>query len=834
MMQDIYDLTQGRWEDILINLGNLTTEQLSNEHQPCPICGGKDRYRFDNENNQGTWFCNQCGGKSGTGGGGNGLSLLMKLRNWDFKEAVMEIKKYLGVSDSIPKPPVKGAENFWLYSDTFIVARFPNKKIRPISYNGSKWIFKAPPAPRPLLNLNEIKNNKEKTILIVEGEKTCDAAQKLFPSSICTTWASGCKAINKTNWKPLKGRKVVLWPDNDQSGVEAMTRLAQILYLNGVKNVKYINPPENKNEGWDLADANWTIKEAASYAKKHITEISKEELVMEMVQLEQTEPIEKQEQDIDKYFQCLGFDGETYFYQPRATGQVTKLSRSGHTSTNLVSIAPLAYWETLYPAKSGANWTQAASNLFEASANVGVYKPNRIRGRGAYIDKKHTLLHLGEEIICNGEKLSILKKLPFSTNYIYQRSANLIGCGNEAPLSDSAAFEILELAQKFQWDVPASGMLLAGWIALAPICGALDWRPHIWLTGGAGTGKSAILDRFITPLLADMGVHVSGNTTEAGLRQTLKSDALPIVFDEAESNEKSDQTRMQSILALARVASSETNAQMIKGSPNGEVIRFHLRSMFFLSSISTALKQGADRTRFTQLTLKTTTKFNKHERALHWEALERDLDNLITDEKAKKLISRTFSLIKTIKKNIKVFSRLAGEKFDSQRLGDQYGALLAGAYSLMASDVVTLDKAIDMINSVSWDSYSEATELPDERRCLQTILQHSVKVDKSDILLGELVEIASGEHHTFLETETAHDTLGRHGLKVIKDSLMVSNTSQALKEILSGTSWQHSWSQVLTRLPNAEKAPATRFKGQGSVAKAVKIPLRALDVEEAA
>ena len=95
---------------------------------------------------------------------------------------------------------------------------------------------------------------------------------------------------------------------------------------------------------------------------------------------------------------------------------MTKLSRSGHTSTNLVSIAPLSYWETLYPAKTGANWTQAASNLFESSANVGVYKPNRIRGRGAYIDKKHTLLHLGEEIICNGERLSILKKLPFKTN----------------------------------------------------------------------------------------------------------------------------------------------------------------------------------------------------------------------------------------------------------------------------------------------------------------------------------------------------------------------------------------------------------------------------------
>ena len=825
-MQSIYDIAEGRWEDILIKLGNLTSKQLTNEHQPCPLCGGKDRYRFDNDKNNGTWFCNKCGGKDQNGGGGNGLSLLMRLNNWDFKQAVKEVENYLGVTKPIPQPPLKGAENYWCYSETFYVARFPNKKIRPISFNGNKWEFKAPPAPRPLLNLNNILNSN-KTVLIVEGEKAYDAAKKLFPTSVCTTWASGCKAINKTNWKPLKDKNIVLWPDNDQVGIDAMDRLAQLLLNIGVKTVRQINPPNNEKKGWDLADAKWSVKEATSYVKQNIIDIQQKELVNDLL------PAPDQKID-DKYFQCLGFDGETYFYQPRATGQVTKLSRSGHTSTNLVSIAPLSYWETLYPAKTGANWTQAASNLFEASANVGVYSPNKIRGRGAYIDQKHTLLHLGEEIICNGERLSILKKLPFKTNYIYQRSANLYGCGNESPLSDIESYQILELAQRFNWDVQASGMLLAGWIALAPICGALDWRPHIWLTGGAGTGKSAILDRFISPLLGDMVVHVSGNTTEAGLRQTLKSDALPIIFDEAESNEKADQQRMQAILSLARVASSETNAQMIKGSPNGEVIRFHLRSMFFLSSISTALKQGADRTRFAQLTLKTTNKFNKHEKALLWEQLEKDLDNTINELTGKKLIARTFKLIKTIKKNIKVFSRLAGEKFDSQRLGDQYGALLAGAYSLMSSELVNLQTAETMINSVSWESYSESTELPDERRCLQAILQHSVKVDKTDYLLGELIDIAGGQYSTYLESEQAVNTLGRHGLKVNSNCLMISNTSEALKEILSGTAWQHSWSQVLTRLPDAQKAPATRFKGQGSVAKAVKIPLVALDIDEVA
>ena len=651
-MDSIYDIAEGRWEEILMSLGGLSSKQLTNEHQPCPCCGGKDRYRFDNSKNQGTWFCNKCGGKSGTGGGGNGLSLLMRLRNWDFKEAVSQIERHLGVAKQIPKPPLKGAENFWMYSETFIVARFPNKKIRPLSFNGTKWEYKAPPAPRPLLNLKQLLADKKKTVLIVEGEKACDAAQKLFPMSTATTWASGCKAINKTDWTPLKGRKIVLFPDNDQVGFDAMERLAQLLFSIGVETIKQVNPPDEVKQGWDLADATWTTKEAIQFVKQRYFYVSKKDEVEELIPQVETQV------EVDKYFQCLGFDGETYFYQPRATGQVTKLSRAGHTSTNLVSIAPLSYWETLYPAKSGANWTQAASNLFEASANVGVYSPIRIRGRGAYIDKKHTLLHLGEEIICNGERLSILKKLPFKTNYIYQRSANLYGCGNEPPLSDSAAYEILELAQRFQWDVQASGMLLAGWVALAPICGALDWRPHVWLTGGAGTGKSAILDRFVSPLLADMGVHVSGNTTEAGLRQTLKSDALPIIFDEAESNEKADQQRMQSILALARVASSETNAQMIKGSPNGEVIRFHLRSMFFLSSISTALKQGADRTRFAQLTLKTTSSLNKHERAFHWEQLEKDLDNKINELTAKKLISRTFSLINTIKKNINLLEKL--------------------------------------------------------------------------------------------------------------------------------------------------------------------------------
>ncbi|EGO0679184.1 hypothetical protein ITK59_004563, partial [Salmonella enterica] len=49
----------GQWGNILKRLG--ITVPAGGQHGPCPVCGGKDRFRFDDKNGRGTWFCNQCG-----------------------------------------------------------------------------------------------------------------------------------------------------------------------------------------------------------------------------------------------------------------------------------------------------------------------------------------------------------------------------------------------------------------------------------------------------------------------------------------------------------------------------------------------------------------------------------------------------------------------------------------------------------------------------------------------------------------------------------------------------------------------------------------------------
>jgi len=827
----IIEAANGRWPDLLAHFCGLAPEQLSDKHQPCPLCGGKDRYRFDDQDGSGSWYCNKCGGKDQSGGGGTGMDLLMRHQGLTYVEACQRIEQHLGIAKPIPDPPLPRGRQFWQYNSTFYVVRKDKpdggKDILPLWWDGSAWKWKAPPEPRPLYGKRQLALKPDAPVLVVEGEKTADAAALLYPSAVVITWPSGCKAIDKADWSPLTGRRCVLWPDADDVGRQAMAKLAIKLLKAGANQVRIVHPPADVPDGWDLADADWSAGAAAAYLKHNRSApIELPELAPEA----EPEPVIEPEPlpDGNDHFTCLGFDHDAFYYQPHSTGQVTRLSRSAHTGTNLCAIAPLAYWEALYPSKTGANWTAAASSLFERQAAAGIYTPDRIRGRGAWWDQKQSVLHLGDRLVLANREVSVSAGITGS-RYLYQRLGSLRGPGEAVPLGDQDAYVLLELAGRFKWEVPASGLLIAGWAALAPICGALDWRPHIWLTAGAGSGKSAILDRYIGPLLGDLALHVAGNTSEAGLRQTLRADALPVVFDEAESNERPDQQRMQSVLSLARVASSESRAQTIKGSAEGDAQRYTIRSMFLMSSIATALKQGADKSRFAQLTLRNPNELAKDERIAHWEALDRDLDRYVTEQIGQRLQARTISLIPVIRQSVKVFTRAAAEAFDSQRLGDQYGTLLAGAWSLQSSEVATRDQAFALIDQNDWESYSQTTEVPDEKRCLQRILQQQIRVEADKVVtrtIGELVERTLGYSNDLAVTkELAEATLGRNGIRADDGCVVISNTAEAIAAILSDTPWSNCWSTVLARLPGATKPGVTRFKGVTGASRAVSIPI---------
>lgn len=102
-----------------------------------------------------------------------------------------------------------------------------------------RWQFKAPPAPRPAYGLEQLKLHPDIPVCIVEGEKAADAASQLMPDCVVMCWQGGSQAVNKTDWKPLAGRNVWLWPDNDDAGNMAMQKLTGLLKSAG--QVRWVN-----------------------------------------------------------------------------------------------------------------------------------------------------------------------------------------------------------------------------------------------------------------------------------------------------------------------------------------------------------------------------------------------------------------------------------------------------------------------------------------------------------------------------------------------------------------------------------------------------------------
>ena len=160
-------------------------------------------------------------------------------------------------------PEAKGAPvGTWTYLTAdggvaFHVARWENedphgrKVIRPATWNGTRWVLKAMPKPRPLFDLPTVLEGPTKSVVVAEGERCVDAAARVFPDHSATTWAGGSSAWELTDWGTLAGRDVLLLADADDPGREAMRRIAERLASMGC--TVRIHLPTG-DDGRDIAD----------------------------------------------------------------------------------------------------------------------------------------------------------------------------------------------------------------------------------------------------------------------------------------------------------------------------------------------------------------------------------------------------------------------------------------------------------------------------------------------------------------------------------------------------------------------------------------------------
>jgi hypothetical protein len=91
------------------------------------------------------------------------------------------------------------------------------------------WHTKAPDKPKPLYGLNRLALATDAVVLVCEGEKSADAAQRLFPHHVALSWMGGVNGDGGADLTPLAGRNVILWGDADEVGGKAVERLAKRL-----------------------------------------------------------------------------------------------------------------------------------------------------------------------------------------------------------------------------------------------------------------------------------------------------------------------------------------------------------------------------------------------------------------------------------------------------------------------------------------------------------------------------------------------------------------------------------------------------------------------------
>ncbi|HBN0031710.1 TPA: hypothetical protein L1M50_003593 [Escherichia coli] len=159
----------GHWPRILPALG---IQVLKNRHQPCPVCGGSDRFRFDDREGRGTWYCNQCGA-------GDGLKLVEKVFGVSPSDAATKVA---AVTGSLPPadPAVTaaaGAETDAARKNAAALAQTLMAKTRPGTGNAyltRKAIYDAirPPAESPFDTMSEAEfsamSTSEKAMRIYE------------------------------------------------------------------------------------------------------------------------------------------------------------------------------------------------------------------------------------------------------------------------------------------------------------------------------------------------------------------------------------------------------------------------------------------------------------------------------------------------------------------------------------------------------------------------------------------------------------------------------------------------------------------------------------------
>jgi hypothetical protein len=323
----------------------------------------------------------------------------------------------------------------------------------------------------------------------------------------------------------------------------------------------------------------------------------------------------------------LGMKGETV-YVIAANGELHAVDRWDHPTLVKLFAPYTNYLKWAWPAWTKAKVDpedenkvippkvdrvardKAVEAIITEAGRKGLFDPkDNVRGRGGWKAQDKFIWHSGtmlwsvdvgtdKDNKANSWKLQASRPADYD-GYFYKRDSETLQPWRQpVPVRESPAHELLKALRTWNWERPyLDPLLLLGWIGSAFLGGALEVRPIVFTTGGAGRGKTT-LHNFIQAIFG-ASLYSTANTTAAGIYQNIGQDSRPVAVDELER--KANSYKEQSIIELAR--QSYSGAKLYRGGSNHEGVEFELRSSFIFSAIIHPPLEHQDRTRMAILNL---------------------------------------------------------------------------------------------------------------------------------------------------------------------------------------------------------------------------------------
>lgn len=480
--------------------------------------------------------------------------------------------------------------------------------------------------------------------------------------------------------------------------------------------------------------------------------------------------------------------------------------------------------------------------LMRVAAARGVWNAReKVRGRGAWRDEDGRLiLHCGNHVLTGGRWTAP----GVHDGFVYPTAPPIPRPGPKPPPGECglAAIELLKWLKTWSWARPVvDPMLLLGWITIARLGGAIDWRPLIWITGGAGAGKSTLMN--LIKALFDGGMLPLGDATEAAIRQLLGHDSLPVLLDESEAEE--DDRKLQAILKLARIAAS--GDVVGKGGQDHKGVEFTARSCFIFASILVPSLQPQDKSRFAVLELRDLPAGSRAPKIAAAEKRElcAALTRRIVDQWGR--WERTLELFR---------DALIDDGGHKGRGADVFGTLLAAAHLALEDAPPDEEELVFWARELAAERLAELSDNDsDAQRCLHhlgtSLVQlagHGTPRLVADWVAQAVRPASESDDHARAREQLAKVgigiTVGR-ARKVGDDDdverprpapgrtyIVVANAHQGLGRLFAESQWKGRggasgvWSQSLKRLPGA--VPNERQRIGGMTMACTLVPIEAL------